>query len=72
MSAPSSRTYAETYGGVIFWPRNGTLTMQKVVTVPVCGSSPSSVVGVRRERDGPRAGEHRRRGPHEEERLRLE
>ena len=37
MSAPSSSTYAETYGGVIFWPRNGTLTMQNVVMVPVCG-----------------------------------
>ena len=42
MSAPSSRTYAETYGGVIFWPRNGTLTMQNVVSVPVSGSSTSS------------------------------
>ena len=37
MSAPSSRTYAETYGGVICWPRNGTLTMQNVVTVPRVG-----------------------------------
>ena len=46
MSAPSSRTYAETYGGVIRWPRNGTLTMQNVVTVPVSGSSTSSAVGV--------------------------
>ena len=44
MSAPSSRTYAETYGGVIFWPRNGTLTMQNVVTVPGRASSTSSVV----------------------------
>ena len=46
MSAPSSRMYAETYGGVICWPRNGTLTMQNVVTVPVSGSSISSAVGV--------------------------
>ncbi len=46
MSAPSSSTYAETYGGVIFWPRNGTLTMQNVVTVPGLGASTSSAVGV--------------------------
>ena len=46
MSAPSSRTYAETYGGVIFWPRNGTFTMQNVVTVPVWDTSTSSAVGV--------------------------
>ena len=44
MSAPSSRTYAETYGGLIFWPRNGTFTMQNVVTVPLSASSTSSVV----------------------------
>ena len=46
MSAPSSSTYAETYGGMIFCPRNGTLTMQNVVMVPVCDSSTSSAVGV--------------------------
>ena len=46
MSAPSRRMYADTYGGVIRCPRKGTLTMQKVVTVPVCESSTSSAVGV--------------------------
>ena len=52
MSAPSSSTYAETYGGVIFWPRNGTFTMQYVVTVPLSGSSTSSVVGHAVDRAG--------------------
>src|SRR4051794_24794784 len=33
MSAPSSRMYAATYGGLRRWPRNGTLTMQNVVTM---------------------------------------
>ena len=56
MSAPSSRTYAETYGGVIFCPMNGTLTMQNVVTVPTSGSSISSSVGV------PSAGQAERGG----------
>ena len=56
MSAPSSRMYAETYGGVIFCPMKGTFTMQNVVTVPLSGSSTSSVVGV------PSAGQAERGG----------
>jgi hypothetical protein len=48
--------YAETYGGVIRWPRNGTLTMQKVVTVPVWDSSTSSAVGVPSEGHAARGG----------------
>ena len=56
MSAPSSRTYAETYGGVIFCPRNGTFTMQHVVIVPLSGSSTSSVVGTPSTGQAPRGG----------------
>ena len=56
MSAPSSRMYADTYGGLIFCPRNGTLTMQNVVTVPASGSSTSSVVGTPSTGQAPRGG----------------
>ena len=45
MSAPSSSTAAATYGGVTRCPGYPTFTMQNVVTVPVSGSSTSSVVG---------------------------
>ena len=44
MSAPSSSTAAATYGGVTRWPGYPTFTMQNVVTVPVSGSSTSSVI----------------------------
>ena len=39
MSAPSSSTYAATYGGLMRWPANGMLMMANVVTVPLSGSS---------------------------------
>ena len=42
MSAPSSSTYAATYGGLMRWPANGMLMIANVVTVPLSGSSMNS------------------------------
>lgn len=56
MSAPSSSTDAATYGGVTRCPGYGTLTTQNVVTMPVSGSSTSSVVGTPSAGQAPRGG----------------
>ena len=56
MSAPSSRTEAATYGISIACPTKGTLTTQKVVTVPLSESCTSSSVGTPHAGHAPRGG----------------
>ena len=56
MSAPSRSTAAATYGGVTCCPGYPTFTMQNVVTVPLSGSSTSSLVGTPSAGHVPRGG----------------
>ena len=56
MVASASSTAAATYGGVTCCPGYPTLTMEKVVTVPISGSSTASSAGTPSAGQTPRDG----------------